>query len=70
MTTQESIKLAARQCAFLDLLIEEAEACSDRDRKVLLYGMAKDESANLSKSLRQYLSRKFPAHKLNGNAAA
>ena len=70
MSTQECIKSATRQCEFLDRLIEEAGTCSDHDRKILLYGMAKDESENLSKSLRQYLSRKFPAHELNGNAAA
>ena len=70
MSTQECIKSATRQCAFLKRLIEEAESSSDHERSILLFGMAKDESENLSNSLRQYLSRKLPAHELSGDAAA
>lgn len=70
MSTPECIKTATRQCEFLVRLIEEAEKCADQDRMALLYGMAKDETENLSKNLRQYLGRKLPAHKVGKNIAA
>jgi hypothetical protein len=49
MSAPECIKTSARQCEFLMRLVEEAEHCDDPDRRVLLYGMAKDETDNLSK---------------------
>ncbi len=70
MSTPECIKAATRQCEFLARLIEEAEQCSDHQRTALLYGMAKDETENLTKTLRQYLGRKLPAHKVGKKIAA
>ena len=70
MSAPECIKTSARQCEFLMHLVEEAEHCDDPDRMALLYGMAKDETDNLSKSLRQYLSRKLPSDKIGQKDAA
>ena len=70
MSAPECIKTSARQCEFLMRLVEEAEHCDNPDRMALLYGMAKDETDNLSKSLRQYLSRKLPSHKIGQKSAA
>jgi len=49
MSAPECIKTSARQCEFLMHLVKEAEHCDDPDRRVLLYGMAKNETVNLSK---------------------
>ena len=70
MSAPECIKTSARQCEFLMHLVKEAEHCDDPDRMALLNGMAKDETDNLSKSLRQYLSRKLPSDKIGKKAAA
>jgi hypothetical protein len=70
MSAPECIKTSAKQLAFLTRLVEEAEQCTDPDRMTLLYGMAKDETDNLSKSLRQYLSRNLPSHKIGQKTAA
>lgn len=70
MSAPECIKISAKQLEFLTRLVEEAESCADPDRMTLLYGMAKDETDNLSKSLRQYLSRKLPSDKIGRKAAA
>jgi len=70
MSAPECIKTSTGQCEFLMRLVEEAEHCDDPDRMALLYGMAKDETDNLSKSLRQYLSRKLPSDKIGQKAAA
>ncbi len=65
MSTPEYIKTVTRQCEFLNRLIQEAQATEDRDQAVLLFGMARDETDNLSKSLRQHLARVLPGHELN-----
>ncbi|MBT3989593.1 MAG: hypothetical protein HON14_02745 [Rhodospirillaceae bacterium] len=70
MSAPECIKTSAKQLEFLTKLVEEAEQCADPERMTLLYGMAKDETDNLSKSLRQYLSRKLPSHKIGQKSAA
>ncbi|MAF47693.1 MAG: hypothetical protein CMM10_05485 [Rhodospirillaceae bacterium] len=70
MSVKSELKSATRQCAFINRLVKEAEACTDSDRAGLLYGMAKVESGNLSKSLRTLLARKRPAHQLNQARAA
>ncbi len=65
MSTSEYIKSVTRQAAFLNKLIREAETIDDGERAELLLGMAREESDNLSKSLRQHLSRVHHGHKLN-----
>ena len=70
MSAPECIKTSAKQLEFLTKLVEEPEQCADPERMTLLYGMAKDETDNLSKSLRQYLSRKLPSHKIGQKSAA
>lgn len=70
MSAPECIKTSAKQLEFLTRLVEEAEQCADSDRMTLLYGMAKDETDNLSKSLRQYLNRKLPSDKIGRKTAA
>ena len=70
MSAPECIKTSAKQLEFLTRLVEEAEHCADPDRMTLLYGMAKDETDNLSKSLRQYLGRKLPSDKIGQKSAA
>ena len=70
MSAPGCIKTSAKQCEFLTRLVEEAEYCADPDRMALLYGMAKDETDNLSKSLRQYLNRKLPPYKIGQKDAA
>jgi len=64
MSTQELLKSLAKQCQVVNRLVEEAEASKDGDQSRLLFGMAKDESENISKSLRTHLSRKKPGHHL------
>ncbi len=65
MSTSEYIKSVTRQAAFLNKLIREAESIDDGERAELLLGMAREESDNLSQSLRQHLSRVQQGHKLN-----
>lgn len=48
----------------------EARNSSDPDRAQLLFGMAREETENLSKSLRQYLARKLSTEELNDEAVA
>ena len=70
VSTNDCIKTANRQCIFIQRLVAEAKSASDPDRATLLYGMAREEANNLSKSLRQYLARKLPTEKLNEKAVA
>ena len=64
MSAKSELKSATKQCAFIHRLVIEAEACTDTDRAGLLYGMAKEESGNLAKTLTTLLARKRPAHQL------
>ena len=64
MSTLEFIKSLNRQCEHVNKLIEEADASLDEKQSLLLYGMARDESDNVSNSLRTYLARKLPGHRL------
>ncbi len=70
MSANNDLKSVTRQCAFIRRLVEEAEICADSERAGLLYGMARVESCNLSKSLRTFLTRKLPPHRLGLSGAA
>ena len=70
VSTNDCIKSAHRQCVFIARLMAEARNCSDPDRAALLFGMAREETENLSKSLRQYLARKMSTEELNEKAVA
>ena len=70
MYAPECIKTSAKQLEFLTRLVEEAEDCTDPDRISLLYRMAKDETDNLSRSLREYLGQKLPSHQIGQKNAA
>ena len=70
MSPTEIMRDAARQTRFAARLIEEAENCGDRGRAALLLGMAREETANMSANLRQYLARRLPAHRLAERAVA
>lgn len=70
MSATDFMRNAARQTQFVKRLIEEAETCTDPDRAALLFGMAKEETENMSGSLRQYLVRKTPGHQLLERAVA
>jgi len=64
MSAQNLTGSLVRQCEILNRLVVEAEASADHDQSRLLFGMAKEESDNISRSLRSYLSRKKPGHQL------
>lgn len=70
MSATEYLRTATRQTKFVARLIQEAEECGDPERAALLLGMAKEETDNMSNSLRRYLARKMPAHQLAGRAVA
>ncbi|NQV55774.1 MAG: hypothetical protein HQ503_07950 [Rhodospirillales bacterium] len=70
MSANNELYSATRQCAFIRRLVEEAEICADKKRAGLLYGMAREESGNLSKSLRSLLTRKRPEHNIGMTGAA
>ena len=65
MSTPDYIKSLTRQCEIINRLVLEAEESIDTAKSRHLFGMARDESDNISKSLRAYLARKRPGHKLN-----
>ncbi len=70
MSTNDCIKTAHKQCVFIARLMAEARNSSDPERSQLLFGMAREETENLSKSLRQYLARKLTTEELNEKAVA
>lgn len=70
MSSTDYMRTATRQTRFVSRLIQEAEICPDPKRAALLFGMAKEETENMSKSLRQFLARKTPAHQLVHKAVA
>ena len=57
MLTSNYLDSITKKCEFLYKLILEAEKSRDQDQMVKLYEIARSETENLSKSLRQYLSR-------------
>ena len=64
MSAAELIRNASKHCVLVTRLVEEAEATSDFARAALLFGMARQETDNVSRILRQHLARKRPAHEL------
>ena len=64
MSTANTIRTASKHCMLVARLIEEAETSPNSERAALLFGMAREETDNVAKTLRQYLSRKRPAHEL------
>jgi len=70
MSAKSELEPASRQCAFIHRLIVEAEACSEKDRADLIFGMAREESGNLAKTLTTLLARKRLAHQLPPATAA
>lgn len=70
MSTTDFMWTVTRQIQFVASIIREAEACSEPKKAALLFGMAKQETENMSKSLRQHLARKTPAHRLIDKAVA
>ena len=65
MGTRDIIENLTEKCDLISRLIQDAESCVDKNQVSHLYGMARDESDNISKSLRAHLSRKLPEHQLN-----
>ena len=65
MGTCDIIENLTEKCDLISRLIQDAESCVDKNQVSHLYGMARDESDNISKSLRAHLSRKLPEHQLN-----
>ena len=65
MATSDLIETLSTQSEFISRLLQEAEASVYEEQRLLLYGMAREECENISRSLRTYLSRKLPGHQLN-----
>ena len=65
MATRDLIETLSIQSDVISRLLQEAEASVDEEQRLLLYGMAREECDNISRSLRTYLSRKLPGHQLN-----
>ncbi len=65
MATRDLIETLSIQSDVISRLLQEAEASVDEEKRLLLYGMAREECENISRSLRAYLSRKLPGHQLN-----
>ena len=64
MSAANIISTASKHCMLVARLVEEASTSSDPERAALLFGMAREETDNVAKTLRQYLARKLPAHEL------
>ena len=65
MLTSNYLDSITKKCGFLYKLILEAEKSRDQDQMIKLYEIARSETEELSKSLRQYLSRKGQDNQLN-----
>ena len=70
MSAANIISTASKHCMLVARLIEEAEISTDAKRAALLFGMAREETDNVAKTLRQYLARKRPAHELTRRKVA
>ena len=65
MATRDMIDSLSIQSDGISKLLQEAEASVDNEQRLLLYGMAREECENISRSLRTYLSRKLLSHQIN-----
>ena len=65
MDTQNLVEQLTVQSDVIRRLIQEAEASVDEEQRFLLYGAARNECNQFSRSLRSYLSRKLPGYQLN-----
>ena len=65
MATQDLVEQLTVKSDVISRLIQEAEASVDEEQRFLLYGAARNECDQFSRSLRSYLSRKLPGHQLN-----
>ena len=65
MTNRELVKTLAIESEVISRLIQEAEASVDEEQRLALYGMARDQCENISRSLRSYLDRELPGPHLN-----
>ena len=65
MLNSNYMESVARQCEFVSKTILEAANSQDQEKTVHLFAVAREETNNLSKSLRHFIIRNQPDYDLN-----